>query len=50
MILVASDIFNRPDFPESVRRIKSRFPQAREWTMGPVDVDGRVQIWFDLPR
>jgi len=45
VILVASDIFSRPDFPESVRRIKGRFPQAKEWTAGPVDPDGRIQIW-----
>jgi hypothetical protein len=45
VILVASDIFSQPDFPDSVRRIKGRFPQAKEWTMGPVDPDGRIQIW-----
>jgi hypothetical protein len=45
VILVASDIFNRRDFPESVRRIKGRFPQAKEWNMGPIDPHGRIQIW-----
>ncbi len=45
VILVVSDTFNRPDFPESVRRIKGRFPQAKEWTRGPIDPDGRTQIW-----
>jgi hypothetical protein len=45
VIVVASDIFKRPDFLESVDRIKGRFPQARQWIRGPLDSDGRVAIW-----
>jgi len=50
VILVASNIFERKDFPALVRHIKDRFVQAREWTEGPADPDGRIQIWVtDLP-
>jgi hypothetical protein len=50
VILVAPDVFERKDFPDLVQHIKNRFVQARAWTEGPVDPDGRVQIWVtDLP-
>lgn len=50
VILVASNIFERKDFPALVQNIKDRFVQAREWTQGQEDPDGRVQIWVtDLP-
>jgi len=45
VILVASNIFERSEFPQMVQQIKDRFIQAREWTRGPLDPDGRVQIW-----
>jgi hypothetical protein len=46
VILVASNIFERPDFQECVQRIKGRFMQAGQWTRGPLDPDGRVEIWM----
>jgi hypothetical protein len=45
VILVASNIFERSDFPQLVQHIKDRFVQARQWIRGPLDPDGRVQIW-----
>jgi hypothetical protein len=45
VILVASNIFERSDFPQLVQHIKDRFIQARQWITGPLDPDGRVQIW-----
>ena len=45
VILVASNIFERTDFPQLVQHIKDRFIQARQWTRGPLDPDGRVEIW-----
>jgi hypothetical protein len=45
VILVASNIFERSDFPQLVQNIKDRFTQARQWIRGPLDPDGRVQIW-----
>jgi hypothetical protein len=45
VILVASNIFERSDFPQMVQHIKDRFTQARQWIKGPLDPDGRVQIW-----
>lgn len=45
VILVASNVFERSDFEELVQHIKDRFIQAREWIRGPLDPDGRVQIW-----
>jgi hypothetical protein len=45
LVLVASNIFERPDFSELVQNIKNRFVQARVWNQGPIDPDGRVQIW-----
>jgi hypothetical protein len=45
VILVASNIFSRSDFPQMVQHIKDRFIQARQWTRGPLDPDGRVEIW-----
>jgi hypothetical protein len=45
VVLVASNIFSRSDFPQLVGHIKERFIQARQWIRGPLDPDGRVQIW-----
>ncbi len=45
VVLVASNIFERSDFPQLVQHIKDRFTQARQWIRGPLDPDGRVQIW-----
>jgi hypothetical protein len=45
VVLVASNIFDRSDFPRMVGHIKERFIQARQWIRGPLDPDGRVQIW-----
>ena len=45
VILVASNIFERSDFPQMVQHIKDRFVQARQWIRGPLDPDGRVEIW-----
>jgi hypothetical protein len=45
VILVASNIFERREFPDWVQRIKSRFIQAKQWTRGPLDPEGRVEIW-----
>jgi hypothetical protein len=50
VILVAPNVFERKDFPDLVQHIKNRFVQAREWTEGPLDPNGRVRIWVtDLP-
>jgi hypothetical protein len=45
VILVASDPYLRSDFRDSVNRIKGRFKQADNWTMGPPDPHGRVEMW-----
>jgi len=45
VIVVASNIFGRSEFPQMVQTIKDRFVQAKQWTRGPIDPDGRVEIW-----
>jgi hypothetical protein len=45
VVLVASNIFERTDFPQLVQHIKDRFTQARQWVRGPLDPDGRIEIW-----
>jgi hypothetical protein len=45
VVLVVSNVFERADFPALVQRIKDRFVQAQQWIRGPLDPDGRVEIW-----
>ncbi|MDP9170188.1 MAG: hypothetical protein M3N54_06200 [Acidobacteriota bacterium] len=45
VVLVACNPYNDPELRDSVPRLKSRFPQAKEWTRQPAPSDSRVELW-----